>query len=274
MTALEHFDASAASYEANTAGCTVEVMEKCLSLLPEIDTDSVVLDNACGTGLSTHVLLRTLKDGSKPTIHVVDGAPKMVEISRKRFEAYENIHAKVAPGEDLSAFSDGTFSHSVTNMGLFFFADASKGARELFRTLAPGGTAVVTGWSDLGHLDSVHRVQKAIRPEDKPFQLPIAKEWFDLGHMKQVLSEAGFGTRVETSEVTAHWAADNLQDLVQNMTTRLAAAVMKEWTDEEKKKAEELFPEAMKPKYEEFTRSDGTKAVGLKMRAYIALCKK
>lgn len=274
MTTIQHFDSSADNYEANTGGCTVEVTEQCLSLLPEIGSDSVVLDNACGTGLATDVLLRSLKDGTSPTVHVVDGASNMVEIARKRFVTNEKIHAQVAAGSDLSAFADDTFSHSLTIMGLFFFTDPAQGAREVYRTLAPQGTAVVTGWSDLGHLDSVHTVQKVIQPEQKPFQMPIAEEWLDPGHMEQVLSSAGFGSRVEMSEITVHWAADDLAALVRNMMTRLAVVVMKEWTDEEKKKAEELFPEAMKPNCEEFTRSDGTRAMGLKMRAYIGLCRK
>ena len=60
-TALEQFNLEALHYEGFVAGCTREVAEQVVSdLLPGINPDSVILDNACGTGIVIDVLLKEL----------------------------------------------------------------------------------------------------------------------------------------------------------------------------------------------------------------------
>jgi len=46
---------------------------------------------------------------------------------------------------DLSSvLADGSIAHSVTNVGVFLFPDPQKAGREIFRTLRPGWTVVLT----------------------------------------------------------------------------------------------------------------------------------
>src|SRR5690606_8037008 len=128
--------------------------------LPQLSTlsspDAHLLDNACGPGIVTEEIAKrcATKGAAFPTVSAVDAAQKMVDLGRKRFEGTEHA-AKVTfqqmPGEELD-FPDGTFSHSVTNLGILFFADGDAGAREIYRTLKPGGVAVVTSWAGLSYL--------------------------------------------------------------------------------------------------------------------------
>ncbi|SPO02016.1 uncharacterized protein DNG_04689 [Cephalotrichum gorgonifer] len=239
-TALDHFDAVAADYDSSTGGCTREVAEKVISdLLPGINSDSVILDNASGTGIVIDVLLKQLSGGAvKPAIHGVDGAPKMVEIAASRVSGQDNVKTAVMPGESLD-FAEETFTHSITNMGILFFSDATKGAREIYRTLKPGGVAVVTAWQDLGYPRVIRAVQGDIRPGDTPFELPLPKQWFDPEHTRTVLTESGFGD-VKLESSVAHWAADSADDLADDLIKM----------------------------------SDGSKAIGIEMKSIIAVAYK
>lgn len=274
-TSLELFNSKAQSYEKYSGGCTWEVAGTVIGLLPPVTQSSVILDNAAGTGAATALLLKRIApQGITPEIQCVDGAPNMIEICRERFAAVPNVETRVSPGEDLSAFPDGKFSHAVTVMGLFFFTDAPKGVREVYRTLAPGGVAIFTGWSDLGHPQIIRKIQKTIRPQDPVMNLPYDEVWSDLNHMKKVLADAGFAENIETIEVPAHWAAKDKKEIVDEFVVQRLDAATVGWSDEEKARARSMLEEEVDPASEEFTQADGSKALGIKMRAYIHICKK
>ncbi|KAJ3534484.1 hypothetical protein NM208_g7520 [Fusarium decemcellulare] len=274
-TALEHFNARASSYDESSGGCSLELTEGLVPLLLPIDSKSVILDNACGTGVATQALLNRLSDrgNSKPAIHAVDAAPKMVDIARERFLSHDNVSTQVAKGEDLSAFQDGMFTHSITIAGFFFFQDPHKGAQELVRTLADSGLAIVTGWEDVGYIEIARSVQRAIRPEDKPFDIPLPKEWFDPDHASSILVQEGF-SRIEKLTKTCHWSADNMESLATAFVKWFVPGISAKWTEDEKNEARELLPAILSRFTEEFTRSDGTCVVGFPMRAYVLVCRK
>lgn len=61
----------------------------------------------------------------------------------------EYVETAGMDGHNLG-FDEAMFDISVTLFGLFFFSDPAKGAREIYRTLKPGGTAVVRCWKFVG----------------------------------------------------------------------------------------------------------------------------
>src|SRR4051812_1826083 len=80
LTAAEHFNKSAANYEAITGGGTRELAQHAISLiagLKPLTSESKILDNACGTGIVTDIILQS---GIQPQIHAVDCAENMVSI--------------------------------------------------------------------------------------------------------------------------------------------------------------------------------------------------
>ncbi|KAK3295546.1 S-adenosyl-L-methionine-dependent methyltransferase [Chaetomium fimeti] len=212
-TAVEHFNASAESYEKYTGGCTRELALALLNLPELADAGapgSVVLDNACGTGIVTEELLlrqpptttttttTTSPTSPSATIHAVDAAPNMVTLAQHKLSTLppqpnHTITTHTMPGEHL-AFPDHTFTHSITNLGILFFASGPAGAAEIYRTLRPGGIAVVSTWTDLGYIGPVvQAAQRIVRPGEEVYKLPVAGEWLEGGYLRRVMAGGGFG---------------------------------------------------------------------------------
>jgi ubiquinone/menaquinone biosynthesis C-methylase UbiE len=266
LTTAEHFNKSAANYEAATGGGTRELAQHAISLiagLKPLTSESKVLDNACGTGIVTDVILQS---GIQPEIHAVDFAESMVSIARGRFSSHPNVHAAVMPGEDL-AFPDDTFTHSITNLGLMFFTDADKGAREIARTLRPDGVAVVTGWTVRAPFQLIREVQAQIRPDDAPFKPPVADVWFDPEHTKAVLSGAGLDVHTSTT-ADVHMGAETA-DAVAGLLTQFGSRVFAAWSPEQKEKIKEVVRERAVP----FTRPAGS-GVGIKLTGSVFVARK
>jgi len=272
-TALEHFNKSAENYESTTGGATRELAEHVLSLierLKPLTPESKVLDNACGTGIVTDVVLLQSSPGGAPEIHAVDAAEAMVAITKDRFSSSPTVQAATMPGEELS-FPDGTFTHSITNLGLMFFTDAAKGAAEIARTLHPEGVAVVTGWAVQGHAKVIRAVQAQIRPDETPFEMPISKVWFDPEHTRALL--AGAGLDVQASEVDVHMGGETADYLIDLLSKSFDKRVFAAWSEEERERAVEVLRETVEAQSVPFTRSTGS-GVGVKMRATVFVARK
>lgn len=271
-TLLEHFNKAAESYEASTGGASRELADHVVSLiqgLKPLTPESKVLDNACGTGIVSDVVLKSTT--VQPEVHAVDGAENMARIAAERFASYANFHAATMPGEEL-AFPDDTFSHSITNLGLMFFSDAEKGARQLARTLHPEGVAVVTGWAFLGHVKAMQAVQAQLRPDEAPFDMPIPKIWFDLEHTTSVLKGAGFSD-VQASEHDVHLGGETAEATADLLMKSMGVMVFAAWSEEERAKAAEVLKEIVRAQGVPFIRSEGS-GFGVKMRATVFVARK
>ncbi|KAF5692055.1 ubiquinone menaquinone biosynthesis methyltransferase ubiE [Fusarium denticulatum] len=255
LTATEHFNKTAEKYEATTGGATRELAHHAISsiaALKPLTSESKILDNACGTGIVTDIIL---KSGIKPEIHAVDVAENMVRIARERFSSYSNVHTTVMSGEELS-FPDETFTHSITNLGLMYFTDAGKGAREIARTLKPDGVAVVTGWTVMGHIRIIQEVQAQIRPDDAPFKPPVADIWLDPEHTKAVLSNAGLD--VQTSAIDVHLGGETAEGVADLLFHGFGSKVFPSWSVEEQNKGAEVMKKIVRERAVPFTRPSGS----------------
>ncbi|KAH6839642.1 S-adenosyl-L-methionine-dependent methyltransferase [Chaetomium sp. MPI-CAGE-AT-0009] len=262
LTAAEHFNKTAANYEAITGGGTRELAEHAISLiagLKPLTSESKILDNACGTGIVTDVILQS---GIHPEIHAVDCAESMVSIARGRFSSHPNVQAAVMPGEELS-FPDDTFTHSITNLGLMFFTDADKGAKEIARTLHPDGVAVVTGWTMRAPFKLIQEVQAQIRPDDPSFKQPVPDIWLDPEHTKAVLLGAGLDVHASTT-AEVHMGVETA-DGVADLLTRFGSRTFASWSEEEKEKAAGVIKKLVQERAVAFTRPAGS-GVGIKVR--------
>ncbi|GFF56451.1 hypothetical protein IFM46972_10518 [Aspergillus udagawae] len=263
-TAAEHFNKASASYERMTGGFTREVAKFLLTLQPTVDSSSVVLDNACGTGIITEEILERV-----PTVKicVADLAPSMVSnlASKAESRGWENVEASVMDAEELT-FPGEMFSHSYTNLGILFFQNPEKAAAHIYRTLRPGGTASVTTWSELGYVAHVHRAQKAIRPDSTPWELPIDMAWFAEEKLRRVLDAGGFEAgNIQTQTRTVGYRGDDLDDLVDRMKTAFAVAT-EGWSEEGREK----WPAALRDSLSEVERASAS----VEMVAYVAVARK
>ncbi|RKK74793.1 hypothetical protein BFJ69_g8229 [Fusarium oxysporum] len=271
LTATEHFNKTADKYEATTGGATRELAQHAISFIADLKpltSESKILDNACGTGIVTDIIL---KSGIQPEIHAIDVAENMVIIARDRFSSYPNVHAAAMTGEELS-FPDDTFTHSITNLGLMYFTDADKGAREISRTLHPDGVAVVTGWTMMEHIKIIQEVQAQIRPNDTPFKPPVPDIWLDPEHTKAVLSGAGLDVHTSTV-IDVHLGGETADGVADLLTHGFGSRAFESWSEEEKEKCAAVMKKIVRERVVPFTRPSGS-GVGIKVTGTIFVTRK
>jgi hypothetical protein len=134
---FEKFNMAAVKYEALTAGSTRELARHMIAVSPPIDSDSIILDNACGTGVVAQEVLfsRFATGAAPPQITCTDAAPAMVDMARDVCRGLvstytsqssantatdpETITCEIMPDESLR-LPDNTFTHSFTNQGILF----------------------------------------------------------------------------------------------------------------------------------------------------------
>ena len=152
----------ASRYEKGTGGTTRHIARHLANLCPPFTPNSVVLDNACGTGIMTEEVQRILTNqhDAKVKVYAADAAKAMTQMFKvKQAKAKESgswpniaevsIHHIPAEGLHESVVPTESITHSYMNFGLFFCTDPVKAAGHIYRSLAPGGTAFVTSWADL-----------------------------------------------------------------------------------------------------------------------------
>ncbi|KAF5583561.1 ubiquinone menaquinone biosynthesis methyltransferase ubiE [Fusarium pseudocircinatum] len=270
LTPTEHFNKIAEKYESTTGGATRELAHHAISsiaALKPLTSESKILDNACGTGIVTDIIL---KSGIKPEIHAVDVAENMISIARNRFSSHPNVHTAVMSGEEL-AFPDETFTHSITNLGLMYFNDAHKGAREIARTLKPDGVAVVTGWTVMGHIEIIQEVQAQIRPDDTPFKPPVPDIWLDPEHTKAVLLSAGLD--VTSTPIDVYLGGETADGVADLLFHGFGSKVFPSWSVEEQQKGAEVMKKIVRERVVPFTRPSGS-GVGIKVSGTIFVVRK
>ncbi|KAJ9618776.1 hypothetical protein H2203_008981 [Taxawa tesnikishii (nom. ined.)] len=275
----KHFNINASIYDQQTGGCTRAMAKHILTLLPPITSTSVIHDNACGPGVATSEILSqyTFQHPSLPlpTIHATDFASAMVSLIPSLLQGNSSDHGKewashvqtaVMDGCDLSAFPDGTFTHSVTNFGLFAFPDAVKGVSEIYRVLKPGGVAVVTTWKRARNLEVAQQAQQAIRP-DLPTFRPVGDEWLTDSHLLNVLRDGGFereGIAISSKEVRGQFPS--LEALIAVFEGPFWQPAKKGWRAEDLAKWEGDLKKAMT--------EEEKREASLGMTAWIAVARK
>ncbi|KFY08631.1 hypothetical protein V492_06065 [Pseudogymnoascus sp. VKM F-4246] len=280
-TPFEHFEKIAVRYETTMGGLSRELARHIIRspAAASIGTDSVVLDNACGPAIIAEEILFALPASNiPPTIHAVDISPAMIAGARSKpaLAAHaDRIHLAVMPAEKLT-FPDATFSHSITNLGIFFFSDAAQGAHEIFRTLQPGGIAFLTAFAGAPHLELMRRAQAVVKPDEPPFSIPIDPRWAEPTHIEGVLRSAGFED-VVVGETVGHYGASSA-DGVADRLLALFGAMFETWTADEKEAFDTELRRILPGALETCTRGVGVAGevedVGIPMRTYAVTARK
>ncbi|KAL3441532.1 S-adenosyl-L-methionine-dependent methyltransferase [Aspergillus insuetus] len=243
-TAAAAFDKASEVYERMTGGCTREIAKFILTLDPKIKSLSVILDNACGTGIITEEILGQFSDGASPKVFAADFAPSMVA----NFEATakskgwiidddgdDSLTVSVMDAENLT-YPDNTFTHSYTNLGFPFFPNGEKAAGHVYRTLRSGGTAFISTWKTLGYLRPLHAAQHAVRPTSTLWEPTMPKDWYTQKKLVQVLVSAGFGAeKIQVLTTSVGYRGNDLDDLLDILRTAFLGQVTNGWSEEEKK---------------------------------------
>jgi SAM-dependent methyltransferase len=238
------YNKSASDYERQSAGATRQISQQVLALLSLITSSSVIHDNACGPGMysshcdqlrrkllfqekitnyslfnfpgivTTDVLTQSFKSGTEsPVIHATDFNQGMLTALQAIIDEknLKTVTARVMDESDLSEFEDDTFTHSITNFGIFTFPDPVAGAAHIRRTLKPGGIAAITTWKHPGNIFFINAVLQALAP-GSPEWFPLKKGWLEESHFRGILEKAGFQKeKIEVIEKRALWKIDDLE---------------------------------------------------------------
>jgi ubiquinone/menaquinone biosynthesis C-methylase UbiE len=209
-----NFITTSSEYEQQSAGVTRIIGKQILDNLPPIEASSVVHDNACGPGIITKEILAAAARSktTPPTIHATDFTEAMVNMLQLVIDEeklHEHVTAQVMDGSDLSKFSDKTFTHSITNFGMFAFPDPIAGAAHIRRTLKDGGVAAVTTWKYPGNVFFANEVRDALNPGMPPW-FPLM-DWLEEAKLPGILQAAGFAE--ENIDISTRKASINIDDL-------------------------------------------------------------
>lgn len=193
------------TYETTGGLVTSQFASHNLTLIPPIQDGAIIHDNACGSGTLSRLLLSFPNPPSSLRIYATDiDPPFLTALSHAVEQNGWPVQATLQRSEALD-FPDATFTHSFTNIAIFFASGAGlDGAKEIYRTLQPGGTAVVNCWAHVTWLLPVRAVHEHVRP-GKPFPTPVVA-WHDGKQIQKVMRDAGFkegDMRIERSDAWA-----------------------------------------------------------------------
>ena len=279
-----HFDKLSNKYDDLIGLVTGDIGRFAIDkLIPTPISDCVVHDNACGTGLVTehlqHIASRT---GSHPKfIHATDFVPSVTKVMQQKatHNGWKNVEIAVMDSQEL-AFPDNHFDLSITNFGIFFLPDPQRGADQIYRTLKPGGIAMVTTWKERRMMDTILKAQKAIAhtstdaqkadgPGLKMLDTPWAEPWSKENKLRDVLTGAGFApenvkiVEQRTDAVNEAFLRDP------GMIARAYPAAVEGWNENDRAR---LGDEVLRIAKEQDPEGGGVG--GLYWVAYIAIAKK
>lgn len=207
-------DRKVSTYETTGGLVTAQFAKHNLSIIPPIQDGSVVHDNACGSGTVSRLILSSLQTPNSTKIHATDIDPPFLSAFEKAVKDHSWPVSVTHQKSEALNFEDNTFTHSLTNIAIFFTSSAGlDGAKEIYRTLRPGGIAVVNCWAHVTWLLPVKAVHETIRP-GKPFPTPVVA-WHDGQHIQKVMQDAGFAKenmKIERSDAWAVVKKDGLRE--------------------------------------------------------------
>ena len=204
-------------------------------------------DNACGYGEVSRVLLERQPPPAE-SIEIVgtDYSVAMVQSFLKLKDAHPlaNVRAEKQNSQDLK-FPDNWFTHSISNFLIHPGPDPSVNVqivKEIYRTLVPGGTAVITNWNQLGHGGAVTAAHEGTRGEDAPpLLIGMGKEFWRPSYLISCVEEGGFDREKMTilsRETSAgkSWASEASRRRYVGLMWSVLGATMQGWRplDEER----------------------------------------
>jgi SAM-dependent methyltransferase len=203
------------TWHDTNARCMQAVVERVCELIAPASGEHL-LDVACGTGLPALALAERV--GPQGSVLATDVSPDMVAAAERVAQRHgaKNITFRPMSAEAL-AVPDASFDAVTCCFGLMFSPDPPKAARELWRTLRPGGRVAVTVWDEPAKnplFTTTFGPLRARVPAPPPD--PRAPSMFglaDRGALERLFGDAGFEeVRVEPlpfvaplESVEVHW---------------------------------------------------------------------
>ncbi|KAI0186651.1 hypothetical protein EV127DRAFT_514221 [Xylaria flabelliformis] len=271
----DYFSRFASIYVRQTGHSTLNILadvitENVQTSAHPIGPDSVVHDTAAGPGIGAAALVaRLLKEQLPKKLLVSDNVAMMVSAARESLTAspLPHVDCKELDSQDLSAVSDNYFTHSINNFSIFTFIRPVDAIRETYRTLRPGGLAIITCWRRFAPMYIVHAAQKKIR-SDLPLMPSPGPEFYEEGVLQKVVEEGGFTSDkiIMVDKVMVVADHENIAGLTALMSGPLMAKAREGYTAEEEARWAESISQSVKEELEQFG--------GIRFEAYNLLATK
>jgi len=222
LSIAEPWDLVSAGYAADAVAVMLPFTRDALQLAA-VHAASDVLDVATGPGVLALEVAPQVR-----RVDAVDFSESMLaELERKRSAlGIENVFPRVADGQALP-FADESFDAAFSMFGLMFFPDRNRGFSELYRTLRPGGVAVVSSWAPVAQSPLMQLMFGALRAADPSRPAPQTN-LLNLENpevFRRELEQAGFRD-IRVEPYTHGVQADNANDLWQGMSRSSAPLVL------------------------------------------------
>lgn len=271
----DYFSKFASIYVRQTGHSTLNILadvitENVQTSAHPVGPDSVVHDTAAGPGIGAAALVACLpKDQLPKEMLVSDNVAMMVSAARESLVAspLPHVDCKEVDSQDLSSVPDNYFTHSIDNFSIFTFVRPTDAVRETYRTLRPGGLAVVTCWRRFAPMFIVHAAQKKIRP-DLPLMATPSPEFYEEGVLQKVVEESGFAKNNITmvDKVLVVDDDENIAGLIMLMSGPMMSKAREGYTEEEEARWVGSVSQSVKEEVEQFG--------GIRFEAYILLATK
>lgn len=253
---------------------TLTIAQYEMSILPAFPPGSVIHDNACGLGPVTQSILATSPPDSIK-VHATDAAPPMVQIYNGIAAAKQWPSKAALMDAQKLEFPDSTFTHSFLSFGLPIIDDPVAAAKEMYRTLKPGGTAVTAFWLSIPQGTSAQETRRAVWGPDGRIAVEPKMETNDREYIRNRLVDGGFKYEdVKLYEKSAFLPVKDLDEFATAIWSAIGQPAGG-WTKED----EERWDEAV-AKYKEILMKkdgfyvDGDGKITLVAIAHIAIVKK
>lgn len=178
-------------FEIIGADETLGIAQHEMTLLPPFPADSLIHDAACGLGPVTQSIIAT----SPPEtikIEATDLAPPMVGIYNNIATAKKWPSKAVIMDAQKLSFPDESFTHVFLSFGLPIIQDPVAAAKEIYRTLKPGGTAVTAFWLQIPQGECAQDTRRAIWGPDAKLAIEPNHRHKDKEYIRDLLVEGGF----------------------------------------------------------------------------------
>ncbi len=203
------WDLVSKNYAAESVDHFVRYAQDALRLLSFSSNDRV-LDVAAGPGSLTLEVAKMVA-----RVDAIDFSSDMLaELEHRRALAgLTNVVAQCADGQALP-FDDATFDDAFSMFGLIFFPDRPKGFSEMFRTLKPGGHAVVATWQPMNDIPIFEAVFEALGGAIGEMQRGGLAPLTSPDEIRTEMSDAGFLNiqitpsthAIETPDISTMWS--------------------------------------------------------------------
>ncbi|KAI0531728.1 S-adenosyl-L-methionine-dependent methyltransferase [Xylaria digitata] len=225
-------------FEIIGADETLTIAKYEMTLLPPFPSGAIIHDAACGLGPVTQSILATSPpDDIK--FYATDIAPPMVGIYNQVSSAGNwPVKAEVMDAQSLT-FPDATFSHTFLSFGLPIIDDPVTAAKEMYRTLAPGGIAVTAFWLQIPQGECAQETRKAVWGPDAHIAIEPKPQHKDRDFLRSLLVQGGFElTDVQLYEKSAFLPVKDLDEFARAIWTAIGQPPGG-WTKEDEEKWDE-----------------------------------